>query len=122
MRDFLAGVPAGVEDDPVAGRGHALLAGRPPGGVEKLADEALGPRGRVVERGEMQLGDDQHVDRRLGPDVLEGDDVGGLEQDPGRELPPRDAAEEAAGVLRDGHAWTLSIEAPSPRSFSSMRS
>jgi hypothetical protein len=122
VRDFLAGISARIEDDPVAAVVNALLARRPAGGEEELAEKGVRALGRVLERREMELGDDQDVDRGLGPDVLEGQDTIGLEQDRGRQLAAHDAAEEAVAGRRGAHERTLSIEAPSPRSFSSIRS
>ena len=62
------------------------------------------------------------MDRRPRADILESQDVRGLEKDLGRGLPADDPAKEAVRGLRGAHALILSIEAPSPRSFSSIRS
>jgi hypothetical protein len=122
MEDVLPGIAGRIEDDPVAGLGDALLAGRPASRKEKLPEEALRAFGGLIERSEVGLGDDENVDRRLRPEVVEGEDALGLEEDFRRDLPADDAAEDAAGGRRGDHAVTLSIEAPRPLSFSSIRS
>ncbi len=99
VKDVLTGVAGRVEDDPVARLGDALFAGRPARREEELPEEVLRAVGNVVERGEVGLGDDQDVDRRLRPDVVEGEDALGLEEDLGRDLPADDAAEDAVGGL-----------------------
>ena len=120
--DVLAGVPARVEDDPIARLGETLVAGRPAGRDEELTKKAFRALGRFVERGEVELRYDQDMDRRLGPDILKGQGMLVLEKDFRRELPARDPAEEAVGGPPGAHDLTLPIVAPSPRSFSSIRS
>src|SRR5512142_2055886 len=122
VEDGLPGIRAGVEDDPVTGVGHALFRRRPPGREQRLAEELRRSLGGVVERGDVLLGNDQDVDRRLRKSVLESQEALGLEQDRGRRFASDDPAEEAARVLAAGHAGTLSMRAPRPRSFSSIRS
>ena len=59
VEHFLAGVPGRVEDDPVAGRGDALVRGDLPGRDEDLGEEVGSVLRDVVERGEVLLGNDQ---------------------------------------------------------------
>ena len=122
MEDFLPGIPGRVKDDPVAAFSNPFLPGEIPGPEENLPEQGFGSVGGFVEGGEMVLGDDQDVDRSFGPDVLEGEEALVLEKNIRRELPADDAAEKAVNGGRRGHAGTLSIEAPSPRSFSSILS
>ncbi len=122
MEDFLAGIPGRVEDDPEARLGDAFFPSRPAGREQELTEQGFRSFGSLVERGEVDLGDDEDVDRGLGPEVLEGENALGLEEDLRRELPARNTAEEAVAGGRSAHDLILSIEAPRPRSLSSIRS
>jgi len=106
MEDVLAGIRTGVEHNPITA-GLDLL-GRGDGrdlGQDVL--EEIHPVGRhLVERSEMIPRDDQGVHRRLGPDVVEGDDPVILVDDLGRKLLGRDPAENAISFHGDP-PWPL---------------
>ena len=95
MKNFLAGITARIEDDPVAALTDPFFPGDLPGPEKDLPEQGFRSVGGVVEGGEVVLGDDQDVDRRLGPDVLEDEDALVLEEDLGRDLLADDAAEKA---------------------------
>jgi hypothetical protein len=60
-------------------------------------DQRVIRRRQVVERGDVLFRDEQHVQRRLGVDVLEYQQVVVFEDDLGGNLPRNDSAEEAVG-------------------------
>lgn len=95
VRDGLAGLRSGVEDDPVAlvadALGHRHVMGL---GNDLVQQPGVGGRERG-DVGVVLLRDDQHVGRRLRVDIAEGQDpVGGQDPGGGNRL-RRDSTEQA---------------------------
>jgi len=64
-----------VDGEPIALLGDGPLLGEPFGSGKKLAHEGNVNIVDIIHRGQVLLGDDEHVDRRFGGDVFEDDDV-----------------------------------------------
>ena len=71
--DALARVVPHVGDEPIAGSGHALALGDPPSTGEHMAKEGVVFARQSLGALDVFLGDDEHVDRRLGRDVPKGE-------------------------------------------------
>ncbi len=125
MKDLLPRVPGRIQDDAVPRFSDALGFSDVPGFEQDVGEEGAFPFRHLVQRGVMDLGDDERMHRRLGPDVVEGQDAFVLVNDFGRNRSGRDFAEEAvvhAVLRRMDQALIRSMRAPSPRNFCSMDS
>ena len=91
MIDGLAAVRTGIDDQPVA-LIEILLSGDLRGGGEQMTEQPCILGGRVRERCEVLLRNDQDVDRRLRMDVREGDDLLVLEETGDRDCSGGDLA------------------------------
>lgn len=73
--DHLPAASTDVDREPIALLGDGPLLGEPFSGGKKLAHEGNVTVVDIVHRGQVLLGDDEHVDRRFGGNVFEDDDV-----------------------------------------------
>ncbi len=117
MEHRLAGASAVVRHDPEVGEA-ALLRDRRSAGRER-AEKRLVVRRDVRQLRDVFLGDDEHVRRRLGGDVLEREEALVLVDLLGRNLPGDDPTEKA--VRQAGSYVTRRTEAPRAFKFSSIR-
>lgn len=104
MEDGLSGTGPDVEDGTVTLLDVAL-AGDLCGRQVTVADNFCILGVRFLQPGEVLLGNDQHVGRCLGVDVLKGEDVGVLVDFLRRNLAANDAAEQAIGVAHQNLTW-----------------
>jgi hypothetical protein len=84
MKHLLSGILVAIHKQAIAPFGHALFFGDYFGGREHVADELFVFRQHVIHRGDLLIGHDQNVHRRLGVDIPKGghlvitkDDIGG---------------------------------------------
>ena len=100
------GVDAVVGQEAVAAGVEPELAGDGADGTHQRRDLGVaGPGREIVEMNVGALGNHQHMDRRLGIDVVEGQDVLVLIDRLARNLFAQDAGEDVAGIVtRDGFA------------------
>jgi hypothetical protein len=91
----LAGLEAGVEDDPVSRAADPLGLGDLVRLRHNLREQPAVGAGERRQVPVMILGDDQDMRRRLGVDVPEGDGSGRLGNAHSGEVPPHDLAEKA---------------------------
>ena len=75
MKYALAGVGAGVDDDPEAAFGDPLIAGETRGHLKNLADDRTIVRFDIKNAGEMFARNDQKMNRRSRLEVLESNDA-----------------------------------------------
>lgn len=73
--DHLPAASTDVDGEPIALLGDGPLLGEPFGGGKKLAHEGNVNIVDIIHRGQVLLGDDEHVDCRFGGDVFKGDYV-----------------------------------------------
>lgn len=94
----LTPVGSGVDHRPEPRLQNAFGARHVPSDEHDLAEKRPVPVGRVVERGQVLLGDHQDVCGRLRPDIPEREDVFGFVDDVGGDDAVDDLAEEAVFV------------------------
>ena len=100
VEDGLAGSGADVEDGAVSVLEVALAGDF--GGGEMAASDEVGVGGlRLFQSGKVAFGNDEHVRRRLGVDVFEGEDVVVFVNFFRGDFVAEDAAEEAVGIGHD---------------------
>ncbi len=103
VEDRLAGAGTDIEDGTVSVL-EVALAGDLGGCQMAAADDVGVGGGSLFQSGEVALGNDEHVRRRLGVDVFEGEDVVILVNLLSGDFVAQDAAEEAVGI---GHEFTF---------------
>src|SRR6185295_1315021 len=122
MIHLLMSHPA-VVDDGAEAVARAGLAREPSRDDQHLAERRLVRGLRVVEVGDVRFGNDQDVDRRLRPDVVESHHFGVVVNLFRRDLTAHDFAKNTVGV---GHfflaAFSSSPEIPSRRCISASTS
>ncbi len=103
MNDRLSSVPAGVGHHPIARSGDPFLIGYLGRGLKETAQKGLIPRPGLAQGADMPFGDDQDMNRGLGVEVLEGQDLLILQDHLRRDLAGSDFAENtvAQGSPRD---------------------
>lgn len=84
VRDRFAGIAAVIDHDAIAAFRDAFEPGHGARGEEQSAEQFGIEIARFAEPGEMPLGNDQDVERRLRIRVMKSDQVVGFMDDPGR--------------------------------------
>src|SRR5437879_9718873 len=110
----LTAVASHVGHQTVAGVRLSLVVGDRLGDVEETSPEVVLRRGQLGGADDVLAGEDEHVGRRLGVDVAEGDDLVVGVHDRSRDGPGGDPAEEA--VIGHGSRRVARSTSPSTAS------
>ncbi len=97
MEDLLTAVLVAVDDDAVTGLGNTELGGHLADGLDQMGDGISLGGADVIQGGDMLGGNDHHMNRSRGMDVLESQTVLVSVDDFGGDLPVADFTKNAIG-------------------------